>query len=101
MPNWSELESLEWGDVPEVCNWKVSVESYSECYHYSINHPTFATGVVKPETHDIQLQGYYLRHTTQYPEHLSLAGRGCWQRGSRARQANLGLLSVAPETLNV
>jgi phenylpropionate dioxygenase-like ring-hydroxylating dioxygenase large terminal subunit len=53
------------GGDPGSCNWKVSVENYSECYHCTINHPTFATGVVKPETYDIQPQGYCLRHTTE------------------------------------
>jgi hypothetical protein len=53
------------GGDPRNCNWKVSVENYSECYHCSLNHPTFATGVIKPETYDIQPQGYCLRHTTE------------------------------------
>ena len=65
VPNWSELKPLEWVEIPESCNWKVSVENYSECYHCSLNHPTFANGVVKPETYDIQPQGMCLRHTTQ------------------------------------
>ncbi|MCV6584042.1 MAG: aromatic ring-hydroxylating dioxygenase subunit alpha [Marinibacterium sp.] len=63
--NWQRLQPLEWVEIPEGCNWKVSVENYSECYHCSLNHPTFATGVVKPETYDIQPQGYCLRHTTE------------------------------------
>lgn len=65
VPHWERLKPLEWVEIPEACNWKVSVENYSECYHCSINHPTFATGVVKPETYDIQPQGYCLRHTTE------------------------------------
>ncbi len=65
VPHWGELKPLEWMEVPEKCNWKVSVENYSECYHCSLNHPTFANGVVKPETYDIQPQGKCLRHTTQ------------------------------------
>lgn len=65
VPNIDRLEPLEWVDVPEACNWKVSIENYSECYHCSLNHKTFATGVVKPETYDIQPQGYCLRHTTE------------------------------------
>lgn len=65
VPNWAELKPLEWVEVPEACNWKVSVENYSECYHCSLNHPTFATGVVRPETYDIQPQGYCLRHITE------------------------------------
>lgn len=65
VPHWAELKPLEWVEIPENCNWKVSVENYSECYHCSLNHPTFSTGVIKPETYDIQPQGYCLRHTTE------------------------------------
>ncbi|MEM0978255.1 MAG: aromatic ring-hydroxylating dioxygenase subunit alpha [Pseudomonadota bacterium] len=65
IPHHAELKPIEWVEIPENCNWKVSVENYSECYHCSLNHPTFATGVVKPETYDIQPQGHCLRHTTE------------------------------------
>lgn len=65
IPHWDTLAPLEWVEIPEKCNWKVSVENYSECYHCSLNHPTFSTGVVRPETYDIQPQGYCLRHTTE------------------------------------
>ncbi len=80
VPNWQQLMPLEWVEIPEKCNWKLSIENYSECYHCPINHPTFAKGVVKPETYDIQPQGYCLRHTTEcqrienmtYPIDLSI-----------------------------
>ena len=65
VPHWQELAPLEWVEIPERCNWKVSVENYSECYHCPTNHPTFSSGVIKPETYDIQPQGYCLRHTTE------------------------------------
>ncbi|MFK7945652.1 MAG: aromatic ring-hydroxylating dioxygenase subunit alpha [Paracoccaceae bacterium] len=66
VPNIDRLVPLEWVEIPENCNWKVSIENYSECYHCSLNHPTFATGVVKPETYDIQPQaGHCLRHSTE------------------------------------
>lgn len=65
VPFHAELKPIEWVEIPENCNWKVSIENYSECYHCSLNHQTFATGVVKPETYDIQPQGYCLRHTTE------------------------------------
>ncbi|MFY0692695.1 MAG: aromatic ring-hydroxylating dioxygenase subunit alpha [Paracoccaceae bacterium] len=66
VPQIDALAPLEWVEVAENCNWKVSVENYSECYHCAINHPTFATGVIKPETYDIQpAGGYVLRHTTE------------------------------------
>jgi len=82
VPDIEALAPLEWVEIPERCNWKVSVENYSECYHCPINHPTFATGVIKPETYDIQPmeRGYVLRHTTEcqsmeamtYPVDLSV-----------------------------
>ncbi len=65
VPHWADLKPLEWVEIPEHCNWKVSVENYSECYHCSLNHPTFSTGVIKPESYDIQPQGYCLRHRTE------------------------------------
>ena len=65
VPNFRDLKPVEWVEIPENCNWKVSIENYSECYHCSLNHPTFSTGVVKPETYDIQPQGHCLRHSTE------------------------------------
>ncbi len=65
VPHIDRLQPLEWVRVSENCNWKVSVENYSECYHCRVNHPTFASGVIKPETYDIQPQGHCLRHTTE------------------------------------
>jgi len=65
VPHIEQLKPLEWVEVPEACNWKVSVENYSECYHCQLNHPTFANGIVKSSTYDIQPQGYCLRHTTE------------------------------------
>lgn len=71
VPHIAELSPVEFVEIPEKCNWKISVENYSECYHCSRNHPTFASGVIKPETYDIQPQGYCLRHTTECRDDLS------------------------------
>jgi len=65
VPHIEQLKPIEWLEIPEQCNWKVSVENYSECYHCQLNHPTFANGIVKASTYDIQPQGYCLRHTTE------------------------------------
>lgn len=65
VPHIEELMVLEWVEIEEHCNWKISVENYSECYHCQINHPVFSSGVIDPESYDIQPQGYCLRHTTQ------------------------------------
>lgn len=90
VPHVDALQPLEWVECPEKCNWKVSVENYSECYHCPSNHPTFAEGVVKPETYDIQPDqggGYVLRHVTEcqsldkmtYPVDLSVPHAGDYQ----------------------
>ncbi|MEP4036039.1 aromatic ring-hydroxylating dioxygenase subunit alpha [Pseudophaeobacter sp.] len=90
VPQIADLAPLEWVECPEVCNWKVSVENYSECYHCPSNHATFAEGVVKPETYDIQPDaggGYVLRHITEcqspekmtYPVDLSVPHAGEYQ----------------------
>ncbi|MBI1386202.1 MAG: Rieske 2Fe-2S domain-containing protein [Rhizobiales bacterium] len=86
VPQIARLAPLQWVEIPERCNWKVSVENYSECYHCTINHPTFATGVIRPESYDIQPlgDGYVLRHTTEcqsmeamtYPVDLSVPHAG-------------------------
>lgn len=65
VPQHAQLKPVRWEEIPEHCNWKVSVENYSECYHCKLNHPTFSSGVVKPDTYDIQPQGHCLRHTTE------------------------------------
>ena len=65
VPQHAQLKPVRWEEIPENCNWKVSVENYSECYHCGLNHPTFSKGVVKPDTYDIQPQGRCLRHTTE------------------------------------
>ena len=65
IPHWQKLQPLEWVEVSERCNWKISVENYNECYHCSINHPTFANGVIDPKSYNIKPQGKSLRHTTR------------------------------------
>ena len=67
VPDVAALAPMDWVEVAEACNWKVSVENYSECYHCPTNHPTFATGVIRPETYDIQPSdtGHVLRHVTE------------------------------------
>lgn len=65
VPQIDSLQPVAWFEVHEACNWKVSVENYSECYHCRLNHPTFANGVIKPDTYNIMPQGHCLRHTTE------------------------------------
>ena len=64
VPQIDALRPVLVNEVPEACNWKVSVENYSECYHCRVAHPTFATGVIDPNRYDVRPQGHCLRHTT-------------------------------------
>lgn len=65
VPFINQLKPIKWVEIPEKCNWKVSLENYSECYHCSINHKTFTKGVVRPSTYNVKPQGYCLRHTAE------------------------------------
>jgi len=65
VPHIDALKPIAWNIIEERCNWKVSVENYSECYHCRINHPTFARGVIDPNSYNIMSQGHCLRHTTR------------------------------------
>lgn len=65
VPHVDSLKPLKWVEVPETCNWKVSVENYAECYHCAVSHPVYAAGVANTQSYDIQPQGYCLRHTAE------------------------------------
>ena len=65
VPDLSRLRPAYTREVIEQCNWKVSVENYSECYHCRLNHPTFASGVVDADNYDIRPEGHILRHSTK------------------------------------
>ena len=64
LPDLDRLRPVYTREVVERCNWKVSVENYSECYHCRLNHPTFANGVVEADSYDIVPHGHVLRHMT-------------------------------------
>jgi carnitine monooxygenase subunit len=42
VPDRAALKRLEWVEMRETCDWRGSVENYSESHHCSLNHPTFA-----------------------------------------------------------
>lgn len=65
VPDIERLQPVKWVQVEEKCNWKVTVENYSECYHCRLNHKTFVEGVVDPDTYNVMPRGHCLRHTTQ------------------------------------
>ncbi|MBC6439190.1 MAG: aromatic ring-hydroxylating dioxygenase subunit alpha [Rhodospirillales bacterium] len=65
LPEIDALKQVAVIPVEEACNWKVSVENYSECYHCKLRHPTFVSGIIDPDNYDIVPTGYSLRHVTQ------------------------------------
>ncbi|MEM7293143.1 MAG: aromatic ring-hydroxylating dioxygenase subunit alpha [Pseudomonadota bacterium] len=65
LPDLDRIKPVLRMTAEEQCNWKVSVENYSECYHCAPVHRTFTTGVIEANTYDIRPQGYCLRHTTK------------------------------------
>lgn len=65
VPDLERLQPILTVTVEEDCNWKVSVENYSECYHCRVAHPTFTKGVVDPNSYNIVPEGHCLRHTTR------------------------------------
>ena len=75
VPGIDGLRPLLVRSVEEDCNWKVSVENYSECYHCRVAHPTFTKGVVDPDDYNVMPQGHCLRHTARCvsPERMSYA----------------------------
>ena len=75
VPGIDGLRPLLTRSVEEDCNWKVSVENYSECYHCRVAHPTFTTGVVDPDDYNVMPRGHCLRHSARCvsPERMSYA----------------------------
>lgn len=63
VPQIDRLQPLQTLAENQACNWKVSVENYSECYHCRVVHKTFTQGVVDPVSYNILPQGHCLRHT--------------------------------------
>ena len=51
----------------EGCNWFVAVENYNECYHCPNCHPSFAKGIIDPDTYSIIPYGdiQVLHHTSE------------------------------------
>ena len=65
LPDLLDLKPVLRISVEEACNWKVSVENYSECYHCATVHKSFTSGVIDAKSYNISLQGHCLRHTTR------------------------------------
>ncbi len=43
-------------------NWKIGIENFSECYHCTVIHKTFVTGVADPNSYRVIDKGGWHRH---------------------------------------
>ena len=65
LPDIARMKPVREIAIAEPCNWKVTVENYSECYHCAIAHPTFARGVIDPKAYNVAVEGHCLHHATR------------------------------------
>ena len=49
--------------IPHDCNWKVSVENFSECYHCPVVHRYVVTNLYSADAYRITIEGGLVRHT--------------------------------------
>ena len=75
-------------EAQEPCNWLVAIENYNECYHCKIVHRDFASGVIDPQSYNIQPLGATkcLRHTAK-----AQAGKTAWYDTSGSDYASFFL----------
>jgi len=74
-PDIEDREFAQEHHCQEHCNWLLAVENYNECYHCPVAHRAFSSGVIDPDSYDIQPfgAGKCLRHTAG-----AAPARGAW-----------------------
>lgn len=69
-------------EAPEHCNWLIAIENYNECYHCRNAHPTFASGVVDPDSYNVSASfpgAVCLHHTAK-----AQSGESAWYDTSQS-----------------
>lgn len=61
-PSISEQELVIDNPHPHRCNWKASVENFSECYHCGPVHKYLTSNVIDPTTYKLTARGLIQRH---------------------------------------
>ena len=59
LPNLTHAHRTE---VTIAANWKIAVENFSECYHCTVLHKSFVTGVADPDSYRIVDHGTWHEH---------------------------------------
>ena len=59
-PDMQNLRLVEEITIPHECNWKVSVENYSECYHCPVIHYDLTANILDMNTYRVETHGYVI-----------------------------------------
>jgi phenylpropionate dioxygenase-like ring-hydroxylating dioxygenase large terminal subunit len=61
-PNIADQELVTDNPYPHRCNWKASVENFTECYHCGPVHKYLTTNVIDPASYQLTANGLIQRH---------------------------------------
>ena len=64
-PDVVEQELVFDNPVVHRCNWKASVENFSECYHCGPVHGYLATNIIDPDSYQLSARNLVQRHVVQ------------------------------------
>jgi phenylpropionate dioxygenase-like ring-hydroxylating dioxygenase large terminal subunit len=120
-PGLADMKQVAEHTWTHECNWKVSVENFSECYHCPVAHKYLVANTYTAEDYRITFEGPIIRHSTKghrdpsvhgadlliwfvwpnfaielYPLHRAISLRHFWPRG-RHRTDYVYRWYVAPE----
>ncbi len=63
-PGLATMQQIHQSILPHACNWKVSVENYSECYHCQVVHKYSVSNLYSGSEYRITLKNGVVRHYT-------------------------------------
>ena len=64
-PDVTDQELVYEYPMPHHCNWKASVENFSECYHCGPVHGYLATNIIDPDSYRISANRLVQRHVVE------------------------------------
>ena len=60
-PDVENLRLVDEYPIVHKCNWKISVENFSECYHCPSVHRYLTRNIIDPRTYRVEIDGYIHR----------------------------------------
>jgi len=64
-PNVAELALIYDNPVVHHCNWKASVENFSECYHCASVHGYLTANIIDPDSYQLSARALVQRHVIE------------------------------------